>query len=153
MALKRSVGRLGAALLLAIGVAGCGQKNGPTAQVSGHVTLDGRPLTSAEIELIPKKSPELGGHSATTDASGDFSIRSPSNSNNPLKPGQYVVLVRKFRSNGNEPGKPGGGMASVVDEVPPVYHDRSKSPLTVDVQEGENTLPSLDLKSGPQRRP
>jgi len=147
----RAAGCLGAALL-ALATIGCDRHPSGTAEVSGRVTLDGQPLAGAEVELVPQANPELGGHTATTDSDGAFTVQPPSGSNNPLRPGQYVVLVRKLRSKGNDPNQPGGGMGAVVDEVPAVYHDRARSPFVADVHDGENTLPTFDVKTRPETK-
>lgn len=141
------------ALVVSIASVGCnGSHDGPTAQASGTATLDGRPLEGAEVQLIPRIT-NLGTHGTTTDSNGAFAIRPNPGSNTPLRPGIYTPLIRKISSRGNDPSQRGGGMASVANEIPMVYQDRNRTPLgTVEIKEGENSLPPFQLKSTPQKR-
>jgi len=125
-------------------LAGCGNSGNsvPSAEVTGTVTLDGQPLADAEVQLVPKSS-ELGLHTAKTDASGHFRITQDAK-NNPVKPGSYAVLVSKV-TGGNDPNAPGGGMDAQKNEVPAVYQDRNKTPLTAEVREGANALDPFQI--------
>ncbi|MBA4187725.1 MAG: hypothetical protein C0467_06870 [Planctomycetaceae bacterium] len=131
--------------LLAAFLAGCGSNSSTstTAEVTGTVTLDGKPLENAEVQFVPKSDPALGLHVAKTDSSGRFKITQDSPTN-PVKPGTYAVLVSKV-IGGNDPSQPGGGMDAQKNEVPAVYQDRNKTPLSADVREGSNTLQPFQI--------
>jgi hypothetical protein len=62
------------ALVLAIGLTGCGKSSGPElAPVSGRVTLDGQPMYGARLRF----QPEAGGgspSSGTTDQDGQYEL-------------------------------------------------------------------------------
>lgn len=133
------------AILAAALPAGCGEKPlGPSAEVTGVVTLDGNPLTDAEVQLVPKNPDAgLGVHVGKTDAAGRFRITRDA-PNNPVKPGTYSVLVSKL-TGGNDPSKPGGGMDAQKNEVPPSYQDRSITPLTAEVRDGANDIPPFAI--------
>lgn len=131
--------RVFVAAVLAAATVGCGSKTeGPSAEVTGSVTLDGKPLDNAEIQFVPKGNATLGLHTAKTDASGRFRVTRDA-PNNPVKPGTYAVLVSKV-TGGNDPSQPGGGMDAQKNEVPAVYQDRSKTPLAAEVRDGATEL-------------
>lgn len=141
----RAAGR-GAVAALAVAAAGCGGgATGPLAEATGTVTLDGRPLGRAELDFVPRTDPGLGSHHVETDASGGFTLKTD-RANDPVRPGEYVVTVRKIVTGGNDPSKPAGGMGAVTNEVPPVYGDRSRSPLKADLKAGAQSLPAFELK-------
>ncbi|VTT96835.1 Uncharacterized protein OS=Blastopirellula marina DSM 3645 GN=DSM3645_20907 PE=4 SV=1 [Gemmataceae bacterium] len=133
-----------AAVLAALPV-GCGNPTtgGPSAEVTGSVTLDGKPLADAEVQFVPKGNAALGLHTAKTDAAGRFRITRDA-PNNPVKPGTYAVLVSKV-SGGNDPSKPGGGMDAQKNEVPAAYQDRNRTPLTAEVRDGATDLPPFAI--------
>ncbi|WP_439620539.1 hypothetical protein [Gemmata sp.] len=147
MTLRRT---LAAALVAALPV-GCGSPAGsPSAEVTGSVTLDGKPLAGAEVQFVPKGNAALGLHAAKTDAGGRFRVTRDA-PNNPVKPGTYAVLVSKV-SGGNDPSQPGGGMEAQKNEVPAVYQDRNHTPLTAEVRDGATELPPFAItQSGPAK--
>lgn len=130
---------------LACAVGGCG-RGGASAVVEGTVLLNGQPLADAQVQLLPRGDDGLGAHTATTDAGGHFTIRADA-ANNPVKPGPYVVVVTKLAMKSGA-----AGMGALVNEVPPVYQARARTPLTVEVQPGANQLPPFDLKQARAQR-
>ena len=113
--------------------------------------MDGQPLGGAQIQLLPKGDATHGMHSATTDSNGAFTISEPAGSNNPIRPGSYVVLVSKFAVQANAENQPGAGMGGMVNEVPEIYQDRNASPLVVEILSAKTTLPTLELKRAPDK--
>lgn len=129
-------------LVTVLGVVGCG-KAGSQAEVRGQVLLDGQPLANAEIQLLAKDGRSM--HSGTTDANGKFVIVEPAGSNTPIQPGDYVALVSKQSMPENAASLPGGGMGAMVNVVPPIYQDRTASPLSVKVESTTTELPPFQL--------
>jgi hypothetical protein len=132
--------------------AGCGrQPAGATA--AGRLTLDGRPLPDALVQLYPKDDLSLGLYYGSTDADGRFTLRGREGP--VLKPGRYVVLVKRLvKKDGKPPGPDEDQTAYVMpgslrNTVPEVYSDRERSPHTVELVAGHNDLPTLELKSRP----
>jgi hypothetical protein len=73
-----------------------------------------------------------------------------------IKPGRYVALVVKYGAKEGWPPKPGEdlpvgpveGMPWMKNTLPPIYNDKDRSPLIVEIQTGDNDFP-LPLKSQP----
>lgn len=138
----KTFSRLAIALVVlgAGGWAGCG--TGSKSALSGKVLLDGKPVNKAQVQFLLKDS--AGGmHSATTDADGNFSLVEDASSNNPIKPGSYVVLVTKLS----------GGMGEMANEIPSVYQDRNSTPLSVEIESAKTQLPPFELTSTPAKSP
>ncbi len=123
-------------LVCIVTLTGCGK--GVPSAVSGKVLLDGQPLAGASVQLIASGNDVLGMYSQTTDSAGNFRISEKGSSNNPIKPGSYVVLVSKTEMP---------AMGQVNELVPVIYMDRTKSPLKVEITNANTQLPPLELKS------
>jgi hypothetical protein len=126
-------------------LAGCG--GSPTAEVSGSVELDGRPLVGARVQFIPTKDVNLGTLVATTGADGRFTVARDA-ADNPARPGAYTVLVSKPVD-----AAPGAdSMAAPKDELADVYQDQNRSPLHVEVEPGPNALPPFAVSKAKSPR-
>ncbi|GEM_PF-575746 len=135
--------RLSIAATFACILIGCSEgKAGPKAVVKGTVVLDGNTLPDAEVRFFSKENnPELGTAQAKTDAKGEFTIKPDANNNNWLKPGKFMVLVSKIVST-----KADGAMGTpTVNLVPAIYNLQLKTPLIVELKDGENKLPTFEL--------
>jgi hypothetical protein len=138
-----------AAVLLA---AGCGRPPAG-ATVAGRLTLDGRPLADANVQFYPKDDLSLGLYYGGTDAEGRFTLRGRGGP--VLKPGRYVVLVKRLVKKDGKPPRPDEDQTAYVmpgslrNTVPEVYGDKDHSPHTVEVVPGHNELPAMDLKGRP----
>lgn len=116
-------------------VAGCGGgSDAPElGQVTGTVTLDDKPLEGATVTFMPENSRASSG---TTDASGKY------------------VLTYIRDQTGAAIGKHKVIVTKMVDErnvLPAIYSDEEKTPLSKDVEAGEN-LYDIPLKSKPGRK-
>jgi hypothetical protein len=137
-------------LLLAL--AGCSGGGGPT--IKGVVTMDGKPLADAEVELIAyDRSQPLGGDIVQTDASGRFEIK-PHPRKSPLKPGKFAVLVSKWvdAKTGRPLPPEDVGMQKMAGTarnlVPSQYNNKEdRSPLSAEIKAGSNDLGTLDVKT------
>ncbi len=114
---------------------GCGPGGPETADVSGTITLDGKPLQDAEVYF----SPVEGGRTAVgrTDESGTYELHFTASKSGAML-GAHEVAISTFTEpsaddDGNSvPGKP--------ELVPKKYRSGGESALTVEVQSGSNTL-------------
>lgn len=135
---------------LMMGLAGCGATDGPV--VRGKVSLDGKPLSDAEV-LFEPQSPEQPGASVRTAADGTFVIVPNETTGETLLPGQYAVVIsKKVSRNGKAPADIDGDLeqleaAGMVREtLPSRYSVRTETTLVAEIKSEPNEL-SFDLKS------
>lgn len=111
-------------------LAGCGGPEHPdVADVSGTVTLDGKPLAQASIMFQPTAAgrPSLG----TTDENGNYTLLYLDGVEGAML-GSHKVVIRT-----EQPGED-GQPPLVKEKLPPKYHNRSE--LTAEVVAGGNTI-------------
>jgi hypothetical protein len=118
-------------------------------KVTGAVNLDGRPLAEAKVLFVPKTNRKLPSSFTRTDAEGRF--RLDRHCGQPLRPGKYAVLITKYvDKTGKVPDTEEADQPDASGElrnlVPARYNDADRSPLVVDIKEGENALPTFDLR-------
>ena len=114
-------------LFLAGLVTGCGDGRPKRAAVSGHVTIDGRPLTHGVVRLIPENARPATGE---LDSDGRYALSC-------FEKGDGAVLGPCKVSI--------SGMESVSDNVrkwhaPKSYADAERSGLTADITEATDSL-------------
>jgi hypothetical protein len=119
-----------------VAVAGCGgggaADDRPRQEVSGTVTLDGRPLASGSIQFQPSSAQE-GVVAGALITDGKYSIPRDQG----LVPGTYSVSISSVESSSPPPGPPGpSGPPSQgpQDLVPAKYN--TQSTLTIKVEPG-----------------
>lgn len=116
-------------------LAGCGGGTDlpDIGDVSGKVTLDGKPLDGARIEFVPAKGrPSYG----LSDDEGNYTLRYSASVNGAML-GKHKVAIRSER----EPVLGEGDTPSVEarkELLPAKYHEQSE--LTADVVAGSNTI-------------
>lgn len=133
--------RLQIAALLAA-AAGCGEAGVTCHPVKGQVLQGNKPLGEAMVVLHPQ-----GGDGALkqkpiayTDADGRFRMTTfQSNDGAPAGPYAITVELRAPRTVGEEVVRDGRNL------LPPRYADPATSGLKVDVVEGENVIPPIDV--------
>jgi hypothetical protein len=135
---------------------GCGASGPPRVEISGLVTLNGKPLESGSIAFIPDAGvvgPMAGGEIKD----GAYRIAS---TDGPTI-GSHKVEIRAWRETGKVPvtgiagatGGPsaGGTVANMEMYIPAEYN--TKSNLQISVERGENhhdfDLESTDRKAAP----
>jgi hypothetical protein len=134
------------AVLVAGSASGCGSRRPTPVQVTGQVTLDGKPVDGAAITLMP----DGGGRpaSGTTDASGGFKLSTFTAGDGAL-PGEYTAVVTKFESKPGAaaPATDGGaeGLMGAMPEatkslLPESYGSPKTSGLKVSVKEGMSAI-------------
>jgi hypothetical protein len=129
-------------ILLSTAATGCGGPN--AASVSGTITLDGKPLPTANVSFYPD-----GGTSAPaygqSDANGRYSLSTGTDAG--LAPGKYVAVVVATKDPPQPYDKTGA-------EIPPIpitphkYSDTNTSDLKVEVKAGGNNIPLALQSSG-----
>ncbi|UUO08643.1 carboxypeptidase-like regulatory domain-containing protein [Blastopirellula sp. J2-11] len=113
-------------------LSGCWQSGGMIlGEVTGTVTLDGKPLPDAMVSYYP----EVGGRSAhgVTDAAGRYQLRY-TGSKDGAPVGAHRVKVEVGVQSGEGPPK----KTAKIPPLPSKYN--SESELTADVQRGSNTI-------------
>jgi hypothetical protein len=150
-------GLAGIGLIVLVGCTG-----GPTAvEAKGVLTWeDGKPIAGANIRLVPKEkgSTEVIG---STDKDGAFSLNTLAGKPGCPK-GEYTVVVTQTEGGGEMPPMAGGQMTqeemaklmqafkdkqktAPKSEIPAMYGDAAKSPLTLKI-DGANSKIELKLK-------
>ncbi len=126
--------------LLAIGCGGDGKTEGPTGEVEGTVTVDGKPLTEGSVSFYQPETGESGG--AELGAGGKFKLESP------LPVGKYQVAFQP-----PDPPQPddeaSGKLASKITDIHVGYQDGSTSEIVAEVKEGSNPFTFKLSKKGP----
>lgn len=116
-------------------LAGCsgGAADAPElGQVSGTITMDGKPLTKASVSFEPQSgAPSVG----MTDETGHYELVY-SKDHQGAVPGQHTVRISKF----GEPGSPN----DTEDQIPAKFNQNSKE--TAEVKMGDNEI-NFDLNS------
>lgn len=135
---------------------GCGRGTIPTVEVTGTVTLDGKPLEGAMVGFYPAS----GGPPATgqTDSAGKFTLKAPA--------GKAKVSVSKTKAEGEvkvDQAAAGAAPAGTALSGPPVaggappptpksvvpakYTNAENSGIVVEVKSGMQPV-TIELKSG-----
>ena len=140
--------RLFILLLLAV-VCGCNSKPYSVAQVSGRVTLDGKPLPKASITFVPLATKENMGPGPTataiTDADGRYTLTVDKDTVGAVV-GRCRIFVTTRFTDPLPPDQDGGPPVLLPrDKVPDRYNVRTD--LTFDVPSGGTDRADFELKS------
>ena len=124
-------------------LAGCGAKTGgPTlVPAEGLVTLDGKPLSNAQVMLSPQGETRGQAVFGKTDAAGKFVAGSPDGKHKGAAVGSYKVVVSKlvkpdgsdFIPDRNSGPDDTGGYRQLLAEP---YSNEAKAILTAEVPDG-----------------
>jgi hypothetical protein len=115
-------------LIFLLVMVGCGRKSA-SLQVTGTVTLDGKPLEAAVVTFVPSSpTPEAAEAQGTTDAQGKYRLELQKRGQQVVE-GDYRVRIFRLRPN-NNPLPPGGDAKTwgTVIEVPK-FSNRSEKVL------------------------
>ena len=141
--------QLGGSILACVTVVatlGCSQS--PTVPIAGRITLDGTPLPSGDIVLIPTQAnggPSIGG-SITSD--GTYNIPA---SQGPRRGGKYRVEIRSLDPESGSTKHPLSGTQPVyLDRVPTAYNANSELEITVP-EDVKRLQQDFDLKKSSKR--
>lgn len=125
-------------------LAGCGSGI-EVAPVTGHVTLDGQPVTRGEITFFPAEGPPALG---AIQADGVYAV-STAGAGEGAVPGHHLVTIMATEMTGIPPGRDemhpaqqhkSVQAAKMVWLVPQKYSRPQTSGLTADVKAGQNTI-------------
>ena len=125
--------------------AGCSSPLGDVelGQVSGKVTLDGKPLADASVNFTPEDK-KAKGSTAITDAEGNYTLRYISGYDGAAV-GTHKVEIRKVETV----ALPGGGAEPATTERQIVAEKyNSQTTLSADVKAGSNTF-DFEVESVP----
>ena len=145
-----------AAWLIMIFMVGCADRGKPLQVefVQGTVSLDGEPVSEANVSFIPidqeGQTERAGGYS---DNHGRYRLTSANgNPEQGAVAGEYRIVVQKILTETIPSPDPDDGSASAVFKtthmLPEIYRDRKKTPLAATVNKGKNTI-DIELKSKP----
>jgi hypothetical protein len=138
------------ALLAFVALCGCSSKPYSVAQVSGKVTLDGKPLSKASVTFAPMATKENQAPGPTawgpTDAEGRYKLAF-----DPQTPGAVVGKCRVYISGllpdtaVNDDRDAGRKAKFIRDPVPEKYNTRTE--LVFEVPAGGTDQANFELKS------
>jgi hypothetical protein len=124
--------------LLALLISGCGETKPPVAEVSGTVTLDGKPMELVHVEFWPEVGPRAFGK---TDDSGKFTLVTDDRTQNGAPPGRTKVAIRDTAHMKDDYIDEGGDFVDMSNgrksRIHTKYYDAHNSPITVEVKAGE----------------
>lgn len=120
-------------------LSGCGGSSNNLAEVTGKVTLDGKPLTTGSVMTMPEHG---RGARGTIDSTGSFTL-----STNELGSGasiglHHIGVVAVEEAVNLSPEAPRKSL------IPTKYASPETSGLTIDVKQGEANEAVLELSSG-----
>ena len=120
---------------------GCGSRDGPkVGNVTGKVTLDGKPFAGALVTFMPEKGRSSTGR---TNADGNYELRYTFERAG-AEVGKHIVRITTAAASETKES------ALVQERLPAKYHRDTE--LKAEVKTGRNTL-NFDLTSQPQGVP
>ena len=120
-------------LAVSVGIAGCGSSSDGRA-VRGKVTLDGNPLSTGDISLVPKAG---GPTSSARIENGEYLIEAEKGPT----PGEYQVQIESFQPSGRGPIEApefDGPSEDMIQVIPRRYNSDSELTMTI-TPSGDNT--------------
>jgi hypothetical protein len=118
----------GLTICLFAALVGCGGSDGPPRyEVSGHVTLGGKPLPKGTIQFVPQGPPEIPG--GATIENGDYTIAADRG----LPEGEYLVRISSASETAAPVEEAPGDSSGVVAKelVPPEFNVNSDKKVQV----------------------
>jgi len=149
----QSVALLIGALLL-LGLAGCpggGARELPDlVPVSGAVTLDGEPLSGAEVTFMPAGSTPGGACYGSTDASGRYEMTGDA-THKGAPAGEFKVAITKWVMEDGSDFQPEEGVSPIdvgaKNLLPPKFGDEAETELKATVPAGGSDGINFELTS------
>ena len=144
---KRSI--IGATIaIVVVVIAGFFWMGKKEAKVTGIVTLDGTPLSAAQVVFIGEGADNQSPVVAQSDEAGKYRLTGNTGGGVPL--GKYRAMVSKLTlMDGTLPAGEALEKARVdgllVNTLPKDYEDRATTPLQFELHQGANTI-NLELK-------
>lgn len=117
-------------------VVGCGPADGlERAQITGMLTVQGKPLPGAVLSFQPMEGTKGPGALGNSNAKGEFTVISSRENHEGIPPGKYRVRVSRIVMGDGRPLPPDAAPADYPfsqESVPPPYSGVN-SPLTVEI--------------------
>ena len=132
-----SVDRLARALTVAslVTMAGCSQ---PATALAGVVTLEGKPIERAFVNLTPERR-DAPSVSTVTDKNGRYSVRVSA-----AVPFRVTIVAQRVVGQQKNDTSPDGPLVNVYEDIVPArYGNVAKTPLTA--QPVENAVTTVDF--------
>jgi hypothetical protein len=120
-------------------ICGCGGRGGNLPElvpVQGTVTLDGKPLTGAEVAFIPAGDTRGSGATGYTKEDGKYELAAPKGVKGAPAGDYKVVITKRVMPDGSDfpPGSQVGPMDSPARQIlPPQYSAPEQTKLTAKV--------------------
>ncbi|MDR2704472.1 MAG: hypothetical protein LBC02_01715 [Planctomycetaceae bacterium] len=134
-------------------ISGCSGKL-RTNQVEGLVTLDGTPLSGANIAFVVQEEGKGNTAYARTDEKGIYHLQTHLGEPNAgTTEGKYIVTISKnvSRPSGKKEQDSEGNIVdelNAVEILPAIYTETTTTPFSVTVVKGKNVF-NFELKSNP----
>ena len=144
--------------LLSLALAGCpggASRDLPDlVPAGGTVTLDGEPLSGANVTFIPAGSTAGTACFGSTDASGRYEIAADAENKGAPK-GEFKVAITKWVTEDGSDFQAEEGMspmeAGALDLLPPKYSDEVETELKATVPDGGTDSINFDLMTSEQQ--
>ena len=120
---------------------GCNSGGPEIAQVSGRVTMDGKPLANASVVFIPENGRPAG---ARTDADGRYVLNFTEGRRGAIPGKNSVRITTQREAEKDENGKT--VVAGARETIPMEYNAASTLEFTVEPK--KKNVANFDLKSG-----
>ena len=138
-------------------VIGCGPKNPlGVLKVTGKVTMDGKPVSGAQITFIPQSGGGGTLAGATTDADGAYSLMTPGSGEvKGAVPGTYQITIVKIEQEASPddyiPSEERTTPTSqappkIIKHLPAKYESPANSGLSATVEKGGKNVFNFDLE-------
>ena len=127
---------LGLAVLLMLGISGCGEPADPTGSVKGQVTFEGQPVTEGVVNFF--NNAKGTGAQANLDSGGNFALATS------IPTGDYVVYITPPRAPDPVPGQ-SAPPPKDYSNIPAKYRSENNTLLSAKVESGGNTF-SFEMK-------
>lgn len=126
---------------VSITAVGCGQKIG-VSEVTGTVTMDGKPMELIHIEFWSSNGPRSYGK---TDSEGKFELKIDDGSQRKgAVPGEHKICLRDTWPTKDDYLDEGGAWVDKSDgkrsRIDTKYYDAVKSPMTLNVESGKKNV-------------
>ena len=133
----------GLALLASVALAGCGEDRIALFPTTGSIRVGEMVPQGAQIVLHPQghELPPEAIPTARVAGDGTFVVGTY-DAGDGAPAGEYKATVQWFRIVSNQ-----GGSGRGPNVLPPEYGDATRTPISITISEGENTIPPITIES------
>ena len=134
--------------LIVLSGCGSGDNFSVAKNVSGIVTLNGKPLSKASVTFVPSATKDRMNPGPTaqgiTDGEGRFKLNVDPTTSGSVVGNCRIYITTLISEPGAQDRDAGGPISNVQDKLPPKYN--MKTELTFDVPPGGTDKANFDLK-------